>query len=99
MTTIKLDKYPVIDDLNQPEANLIEQVRESLSQFGFFYIKDTIQARVRIDKELKNLKDSVDVYYGEDAYTGEGSVFHGTYSRLENPKNMNINHYFELISH
>jgi isopenicillin N synthase-like dioxygenase len=99
MTTIKIYKYPVIDDLNQPEANLIEQVRESLSQFGFFYIKDTIQARVWIDKELKNLKDSVDVYYGEDAYTGEGSVFHGTYSRLDNPKNMNINHYFELISH
>ena len=98
MTVLELDRYPTIDRLEPTDANLIDEVKDALSQFGFFYIKDTIQARLSIDKELENLQDSVDVYYGEDAYTGEGSVFHGTYSRFENPENPGIKPYFDLVA-
>lgn len=97
MSVIELEQYPIIDELDGPEADLIEKVGNYLNQFGFFYVKDTIEARVRIDQELKNLQDAVDVYYGEDAYTGEGSVFHGTYSRLENQENQVLKQYFEFI--
>lgn len=97
MSAIELEHYPIIDELDGPEVFLIDRVREYLSQFGFLYIKDTIGARVGIEKELANLQDSVDVYYGEDAYTGEGSVFHGTYSRFEEPENTAIAPYFELV--
>ena len=98
MTVLELDRYPTIDNLDPTDANLIDEVKDALSQFGFFYMKDTIKARLSIDKALENLQDSVDVYYGEDAYTGEGSVFHGTYSRFENPDNPGIKPYFEFVS-
>jgi isopenicillin N synthase-like dioxygenase len=98
MTAIALTRYPQIDDLNESEENLIDQVRDALSQFGFFYIKDTIEARVRIDEELENLKDGIDVYYGEEPYTGECSVFHGTYSRFDHQENTHIKQYHELVS-
>ena len=97
MTVLELDRYPTIDRLDPTDANLIDEVKDALSQFGFFYMKDTIQARLSIDKDLENLKDSVDVYYGEDAYTGEGSVFHGTYARFEHKENPAIEPYFELV--
>lgn len=95
--TTKLDHYPTIDGLDLPEECLIDDVKKSLSHFGFFYIKDTIGARIQIDKHLKDLQDSVDVYYGEDAYTGQGSVFHGTYSRLAQQKNTVTKPYFEFF--
>lgn len=98
MAAIELENYPIIDGLDRLEAELIEQVKRNLSQFGFFYIKDTIEARIKIEKQLENLKDSVDVYYGEDAYTGEGSVFHGTYSRFNRGENIAIKQYFEFVS-
>ena len=98
MSAIELEHYPIIDGLDLPEEHLIEDIKKSLSQFGFFYIKDTIEARIKIDKQLENLQDSVDVYYGEDASTGEGSVFHGTYSRFERGENTAVKQYFELVS-
>ena len=99
MSVIELDQYPQIDNLHQPKAETIDKVRNFLSQFRFFYIKDTIGARDSIDEELKKLQNSVDVYYGEDAFTGEGSVFHGTYSQFENSDNNTvISQYFGLVS-
>ncbi|MBP0028160.1 2OG-Fe(II) oxygenase family protein [Roseofilum sp. Guam] len=98
MSTMMLEQYPTIEGLDRSEDDLIEEVKKSLTQFGFFYIKDTIKARINIDQQLDNLQDSVDVYYGEDAYTGEGSVFHGTYSRFEEQQNTQVNQYFEFIS-
>lgn len=97
MSAIELEHYPTIEGLDRPEKHLIEEVKKGLSQFGFFYIKDTIGARTKIDRQLENLQDSVDVYYGEDAYTGEGSVFHGTYSRFEREGNTEVKQYFEFI--
>jgi len=98
MSVIELEKYPTIEGLDLPEDYLVEEVKKSLSQLGFFYIKDTIGARTKIDKQLDNLQSSVDVYYGEDAYTGKGSVFHGTYSRFEDGENQAIKPYFGFIS-
>lgn len=98
MSVIEFDQYPIIE-LDQPEAHLIEKVGNYLNQFGFFYVKDPIEARVRIDKDMENLQDAVDVYYGEDAYTGEGSVFHGTYSRFETGGNTGVEQYFKFFSH
>ena len=99
MSILELSQYPQIEDFNQPQEDTFNQVRDSLSQFGFFYIKDTINARTNIDKALEDLQDSVDVYYGEDAYTGKGSVFHGTYSRFKNlGNNTVINQYLGLVS-
>ncbi|NES83864.1 MAG: hypothetical protein F6K10_21990 [Moorea sp. SIO2B7] len=97
MSVIELEQYPIIDEWDGSEADLIEKVGNYLNQFGFFYVKDPIEARVRIDKELENIQDSVDVYYGEDAYTGEGSVFHGTYSRVEKQEDKAIEQYFEFV--
>jgi isopenicillin N synthase-like dioxygenase len=93
-----LEHYPTIEGLDRSEKNLVEEVKKGLSQFGFFYIKDTIEARLKIDQQLDDIQDAVDVYYGEDAYTGEGSVFHGTYSRFEDQKNTQVKPYFEFIS-
>lgn len=99
MGVLELVQYPQIDHWHQPKADTLDKVRYFLSQFGFFYIKDTIDARASIDEVLENLQNSVDVYYGEDAYTGEGSVFHGTYSRLKNSgNNIIINQYLGLVS-
>ena len=96
MTTL-LEHYPTIEGFDQPESHIVEQVKEAISQFGFFYIKDTIKSRASIDQELNNLQDSVDVYYGEDAYTGKGSIFRGTYSRFEVGENTGCKNYFELV--
>ncbi|MGB3508910.1 MAG: 2OG-Fe(II) oxygenase family protein [Microcoleaceae cyanobacterium] len=98
MSVIELGQYPIIDEWDGPEADLIEKVGNYLNQFGFFYVKDPMEARVKIDKEMENLQDAVDVYYGEDAYTGEGSVFHGTYSRFEAGENTKVEQYFEFFS-
>ncbi|NEO12034.1 MULTISPECIES: 2OG-Fe(II) oxygenase family protein [unclassified Moorena] len=98
MTVIELERYPIIDELDGTEANLIDKVRDYLNQFGFFYVKDPIEARVRIDQDLENLQDSVEVYYGEDAYTGEGSVFHGTYSRFEVGEITTTEQYFDFFN-
>ncbi|NEO18661.1 2OG-Fe(II) oxygenase family protein [Moorena sp. SIO4A5] len=98
MTVIELERYPIIDELDGTEANLIDKVRDYLNQFGFFYVKDPIEARVRIDQDLENLQDSVEVYYGEDAYTGEGSVFHGTYSRFEVGESTTTEQYFDFFN-
>ncbi|MEB3827051.1 hypothetical protein LKK83_06070 [Phormidium sp. CCY1219] len=98
MSTIMLEHYPTIEGLDRSEKHLVEEVKKGLSQFGFFYIKDTIEARKKIDKQLENLQSSVDVYYGEDAYTGQGSVFHGTYSRFEDGENLAVKPYFGFIS-
>ena len=99
MNIIELNQYPQIEDFHQPKEDTFAKVRDFLSEFGFFYIKDTISARTNIDEALENLQDSVDVYYGEDAYTGEGSVFHGTYSRFQNlGNNTVINRYLGLVS-
>lgn len=98
MNAIKLEHYPIIEGLDRPDEDLIREVKKGLSQLGFFYIKDTIGARTKIDQQLENLQDSVDVYYGEDAYTGEGSVFHGTYSRFDQEENTKVKPYFGFIS-
>ena len=98
MNAIELEQYPTIEGFDRPEEELVEDIRNALTQFGFFYIKDTIEARIKIDQQLENLQDSVDVYYGEDAYTGEGSVFHGTYSRFERSGNTVIQPYFEWLA-
>ncbi|NEQ85560.1 MAG: hypothetical protein F6K26_37280 [Moorea sp. SIO2I5] len=98
MTVIELERYPIIDELDGTEANLIDKVRDYLNQFGFFYVKDPIEARVRIYQDLENLQDSVDVYYGEDAYTGKGSVFHGTYSRFEVGEITTTEQYFDFFN-
>lgn len=98
MSVIELEQYPTIEGLDLPEDYLVEAIKKGLSQFGFLYIKDTIGARTKIDQQLENLQDSVDVYYGEDAYTSEGSVFHGTYSRFERGENTAIKPYFGFIS-
>ncbi len=98
MSVIELERYPIIDELDGTEANLMEKVRDYLNQFGFFYVKDPIEARVKIDQDLENLQDSVDVYYGEDAYTGEGSVFHGTYSRFEVGESTTTEQYFDFFN-
>lgn len=97
MSTIQLEQYPIIDGLDRPEAYLIEQVKKYLIQFGFFYIRDTIEARKTIDRELEAIQNSVDVYYGEDAYTGKGSVFHGTYSRFESEDKTKVGRYIKFI--
>lgn len=39
----------------------------------------------------------MDVYYGEEAFTGNRSVFHGTYSRIDNLDNQYVNQYLKLI--
>ncbi|NEN97136.1 MAG: hypothetical protein F6K50_16850 [Moorea sp. SIO3I7] len=98
MTVIELERYPIIDELDGTEANLIDKVRDYLNKFGFFYVKDAIEARVKIDQDLENIQDSVDVYYGEDAYTGEGSVFHGTYSRFEVGESTTTEQYFDFFN-
>ncbi len=99
MSVIELEQYPIIDEWDGLEPDLIEKVGNYLNQFGFFYVKDPIEARVRIDKDMENLQDAVDVYYGEDAYTGEGSVFHGTYSRFEVGEKTAVGQYFEFFYH
>ena len=99
MTVIELAQYLQIDDLHEPKADTINKVRDFLCQFGFFYVKDTIGARASIDTEIAKLENSVDVYFGEDAYTGKGSAFHDNYSRFESPDNNTaINQYLGLIS-
>lgn len=99
---IKLENYPTLDSLNLPENELIDRTNKALSQFGFFYVKDLIEARTNIEEQLANLQNSVDVYYGEDAYTGKGSVFHGTYSMLAEQKESIFKQqnqkYFEFLS-
>ncbi|EAW36220.1 2OG-Fe(II) oxygenase family protein [Lyngbya sp. PCC 8106] len=97
VSPIQLEQYPIIDELERTEEYQIEQVKNYLTQFGFFYIKDTIEAREHIDRELESLQNSVDVYYGEDAYTGQGSVFHGTYSRFDSKENTKVERYIKFI--
>ena len=99
MIATELAEYPILNNLNHNDPDIVAKVKDYLSEFGFFYIKDTIDARASIDEELEKLQNSVDVYYGEDAYTGEGSVFHGTYSRFKNSNNNTvISQYFGLVS-
>lgn len=93
----KLNQYPIIHYLDSTDIDIITKVRNYLNQFGFFYVKDTINARENIDEQLNNLQDSVDVYDGEDAYTGEDSMFHGTYSRIEPTVSKKVKDYWKLI--
>lgn len=97
MNTPKLTSYPVIDQLINTDLEVKKNLRKYLNQLGFFYLKDTINARDNIEEILGNLTNSRDVYYGEDAFTGNRAVFHGTYSRFDNLGNQYVNQYLKLI--
>ena len=94
----ELIQYPILDNLDYTNLDIRTKVKDYLSEFGFFYIKDTINARTKIDVQLDNLENSVDVYYGEDAYTGKGSIFHGTYNKFEDINTKGLDGYFYLIN-
>jgi isopenicillin N synthase-like dioxygenase len=98
MNTPKLTYYPVIDKLIDSDLEVQENFRKYFNQLGFFYLKDTINAKDNIEEILGNLDNSVDVYYGEEVFTGNRSVFHGTYSRLDNLDNQYVNQYLKLIN-